>query len=279
MKNQFPQLGKLGTAFFSLVQTRRLEIVRLGDLQEPLRLTQDQEQQLLKRLTRNGFIVRLAPGIFLVPNKIPVGGFWQPNSNYLVLKLMELYKAKYYIGGMSVMQYYGLTTQIPNEITVFNNKLNAKKIIGSQTFNLIKVKSEKLAGRIAMDLRTGRVGVELANVENKVYIASLAQVILDGVQYWKRLGTLPDAYDWIEQYYQETALIAELVKLASLSANVITIRRVGYCLEKLGTPQSTLKPLRKKLTASQGWVVLDPNRPNKGKTNTEWRIIDNAEKL
>lgn len=270
MKKQLPQLGKLGTAFFSLAQTRLLKIVRLGDLQAPLRLTPDQEHQLLKRLTRNGFIVRLAPGKFLIPNKLPAGGFWQPNSNYLILKLMELYNAKYYVGGMSALQYYGLTTQIPNEITLFNDKVNAKKVIGSQTFNLIKIKSKKLAGRVAIDLK---------NAEGKIYIASLAQTVLDGVQYWKRFSTLPDAYDWIKQNSQNKDFVTQLVQLASQYSNIITIRRIGYYLESLGVSQSILKRLRKKLTAAQGWIVLDPNRSNQGKTNKQWRIIDNVEKL
>lgn len=270
MKKQPAQLGKLGTAFFSLVQTRRLEVIRLGDLQTPLRLTPDQEQQLLKRLTRNGFIVRLAQGVFLVPNKIPAGGFWQPNSHYVILKLMEYYKAKYYIGGLSAIQYYGLTTQIPNEITLFNDKINAKKTIGSQAFNLIKVKTENLAESTPIDLK---------NVDGKIYMATLAQTLLDAVQYWKRLGTLPDAYEWIKQNIKDKALIKELVRLTSVYSNIITIRRIGYCLETLGVTQSILEPLRNKLTATQGWVALDPNLTSKGKTNKQWRIIDNAEKL
>lgn len=268
MKN--PQLSKLGTAFFAFVQMRRLEIVRLGDLQESLRITSDQEHQLLKRLTRNGFIIRLKAGVFLVPSKIPAGGFWQPNSNYLILKLMDLYNAKYYIGGMSALQYHGLTTQIPNEITLFNDKINGKKIIGSQRFNLIKVKSDKLIGKIIINLK---------NNEEKIYIASLAQTILDGVQYWKRLGTLPDAYSWINQNYQKNDFVTELVYLASRTVNIISLRRIGYFLEKLGASQETIKPLRKKLTASKGWIPLDPNRPSQGKTNKQWRIIDNAKKL
>ncbi len=268
MKNQTPQLGKLGTAFFSLAQTRHLEIVRLGELQEPLGLSANQEHQLLKRLTRNGFIVRLLPGTFLVPNRIPAGGFCQPNSNYLISKLMALYQAKYYVGGMSAMQYYSLTNQIPNEITLFNNKINAKRIIGSQKFNLIKVQSEKLTGKIAIDLK---------NDEGEIYIASLAQTLLDAVQYWKRLGSVPDAYDWIKQKANNNELVSELVQLTSQCSNIITIRRIGYCLETCGISPLILKPLRKKLTATQGWVAFDPNRPSKGKTNKQWRIIDNAE--
>jgi predicted transcriptional regulator of viral defense system len=128
MKNQFPQLGKLGTAFFSLVQTRHLAIVYIGDLQEPLRLTADQEQQLLKRLTRNGFIIRLARGVFLVPNKIPAGGFWQPNSNYIILKLMEYYKAKYYVGGLSAIQYYGLQLRSPMKLLFLTIRSMPKKL-------------------------------------------------------------------------------------------------------------------------------------------------------
>lgn len=267
MKNKSPQLGRLGTAFFSLVQMRHMDEVRLGDLQAPLGLTADQEQQLLKRLTRNGFIIRLISGVFLVPNKIPVGGFWQPNSYYVILKLMQYYNAKYYIGGLSAMQYYGLTSQIPNEITLFNDKINAKKTIGTQRFHLIKVSDERLLGSWSIDTKT---------IDGEIYMATLAQTLLDAVQYWKRLGTLPEGYEWIKHNVRDMAVINELIRLATLGGNVITMRRIGYCLEMLGVSQNLLEPLRKRLTATQGWIVFDPNLASKGKTNKRWRIIDNA---
>jgi len=269
MKRKSPQLGKLGTAFFALAHIRQFKVVRLGDLQKPLKLNPSQEQQLLKRLTTSGFIIRLTRGVFLVPDKIPPGGYWQPSGYCIVKNLMVLYNAKYYIGGMSAIHFHHLTTQIPNEITVYNNKINGRKTIGVQRLYFIKTESNRLDGAISMKIKN----------EDEIFISSLARTILDAVQNWRQLGTLPEAYHWIAQNIKEKNLINDLIRLTAEHANIITMRRIGYYLTSAGIKSTRLQPILKRLTSSTGWVKLDPNQPSKGKTNKQWRVIDNAKKL
>lgn len=267
MKNRNPSLGMLGAKFFSFVQLHELAIVRLGDLQRILNVTPQQEQELLKRLARSGFILRLKRSVYLVPNKIPPGGHWQPDGKYIIAHYMNLYKADFYISGMYAMNYHGLTTQIPNELTIYNNKIYGPKKIGTQRVVFIKIASERMGG------------LEKIIAKNKmiVYIASLERVVLDAVYDWKKLGALPDAYEWIKERIDNKKFIRELIRLTVSYGNVITKRRIGYCLELFGVDKDMTKLLLKSIKSQTGWVLFNPYGPRKGKTDRKWRVIHNVE--
>jgi len=247
------------------VQMQRKEIVCLGDLQKALEITPTQEHELLKRLTRNGLILRLMRGVYLAPDKLPAGGYWQPSSFYLVAKYMEVLNAKYYISGLFAFHYYGLIKQIPNEITVYNNKRAGIKSLGVVSLRLIKVSDERIGG--FTNINTDK--------QTFVNIASLARTVLDAVYDWKKYNSLPQAYDWISSYKKDKNFIDELIKQTAEYGNVITIRRIGYCIELLGFNESITAPLQKKLISKTGWVLYNPLGPKKGKTNKRWRIINN----
>ncbi len=268
MKRKSPSLGRLGAKFFSLMQLKQQEIVMLGDLQSQLGLSGDQEQQLLKRLARSGLIIRLKPGIYLVPDIIPAGGFWQPDDYYLVAKYMEAIKANYYISGMLAFNYYGLSTQIPNEIMLYNDKISGIKKIGSLRLVLAKVPTSRINESNRIDLKN----------ENYVKIASLERTIFDSIYDWKRFGTLPDAYGWVKARLNDSKFLKEFVNITVKYGNTITIRRIGYLLDMNNVSKSTTSLLLNTLKSKSGWVLLDPYKEPKGSTNKKWRIIDNAKK-
>jgi len=142
------KLGSLGTKFFAYVQAREIEIVCLGDLQARLGLSPAQEQSLLKRLANSGFILRLKRGVYLVPERFPMGGSWQPNEYYLIAKYMQFVDAKYYIGGFVAIHYYGLTTQIPNVFTVYNDTFSGNRMIGKLKITFIKILPNRINGSV-----------------------------------------------------------------------------------------------------------------------------------
>lgn len=265
MKPKSPSLGKLGAKFFSWVQMHHKDIVRLGDLQKALDITATQEHELLKRLTRSGLILRLMRGIYLVPDKLPAGGYWQPSSFYLVAKYMEILNANYYISGLFAFHYYGLITQIPNEITIYNDKRSCVKRVGVVTLRLIKISNERIGGFVKIT----------DNNKASVNIASLARTMMDAVYDWKKYNSLPQAYEWISLYKKDAKLIKQLIKQTAQHGNIITIRRIGYCIESLGLDESITALLQKKLISKTGWVLYNPVGPKHGKTNKRWRIIYN----
>lgn len=266
MKEEKYSLGVLGSKFFALMQTRRQEIVRLGDLQISLGLSSSQEKELLKRLAKKGYLLRLQRGIYLIPATLQPGGYWQPNEFYIIAKYMETLDAKYYIGGLSALHHYHLTEQIPNQLVVYNDKISRKKKFGKLAVQFIKVSTDNIEGITEFNLPNNQV----------VNLASLARTILDAVNDWKRYQTLPSAYLWITEHYGNKNFLTEFISLSAKHANTNSLRRIGYCLEQLGVQDRALLPLSKKLKSIKSWVQLIPNNNYKGKTNSKWRVINNA---
>lgn len=261
-----PALGKLGSQFFALMQMNQQTLVHTGKLQKPLGITAESEKELLKRLARNGYILRLIKGIYLVPKRIPPGGGWQPNEYYIVAHVMKLYDAKYYIGGMTAFHYHGFIQQIPNQITVYNDKISTQKNIGKLSFIFIKTKAKRIKGTEKIQLPD----------KSTATIANLARTLMDAVYDWSRYSCLPEAYTWIKAYRDNETLLNELIQLTTDYSNKSTMRRIGYYLESLGINSKILKPLLDKLTPIKSWVPLDPYAATKGETNKKWRIIDNV---
>ena len=62
------------------LQMRRQRTVNTGELTGPLMLSSDQERELFRRMARGGLIARVRPGLYLVPDQLPLGGSWSPDS-------------------------------------------------------------------------------------------------------------------------------------------------------------------------------------------------------
>jgi predicted transcriptional regulator of viral defense system len=74
-------LGPRETLFFALMQMRGQRTVRTGELLDPMELTSQQEEELLRRLARGRLIARVRRGLYLIPSRLPVGGSWSPERS------------------------------------------------------------------------------------------------------------------------------------------------------------------------------------------------------
>lgn len=268
MQKQNPQLGPLGAKFFAYSQMNSLNLVRLGELQKALGLSAQQERRLLERLNKSGFIFRLQRGIYMVPEKIPAGGFWQPNEYLIIATYMQQHNAKYYIGGLAAFNRHGFSTQIPNQYTVYNDQVSGLKKFGKISVKFIKKASKNIIGFES---------VPITSENTKINIANQARTILDAINDDPRYHMLPEAYTWLEQKYKNADFLEQFILLSIKSSSKKTMRRIGFYLEKLGVSEHALKPIFQKLATTSDWIMLIPSTNRRGKTNKKWRIIDNAE--
>lgn len=259
-------LGPLGSKFFSLMQVRQQTLVRLGDLQASLGLNSSQEHALLKRLTNKGYLLRLQKGAYLVPQKLPAGGAWRANDYYIINQYMMLLGAKYYIGGISAVYYHGLTQQIPNQFTVYNDKYSGKRNFGKLRVAFIKVQSKRIVG----------FATTTVPHHGNVNIATLAKTLLDLIQDWPRYHLLEEAFDWLRQNSQKKEFLNEFVSLAANYSNKSTMRRLGYFMEKSGVNEKDLLPFLNQLDTIKSYVPLYPNLSTAGRKNNKWQVIDNV---
>lgn len=246
-------------------QMRQWRTVRTGDLIQPLQITAQQERELFARMNRKGLIAQVRRGLYLLPERLPLGRRWSPSEALALNTLMADQGACYQITGPNAFNRYGLDDQIPAGLTVYNTALSGLRNIGAVNLSLIRVASDRLGDTEQVDTPDGPM----------IY-ASLARALVDAVYDWSRFDTLPRAYNWIERELADGRICAaDLVRLTTRYGNQGTARRIGVWLQHCGTPPAKLAPLRRMLRSSTSLVSLIPDQPRRGRIDRQWGVILN----
>ncbi|HAP35528.1 MAG TPA: hypothetical protein DCQ28_06135 [Bacteroidetes bacterium] len=262
------RLGNLERQLFAYVQMRGKRTLQSGDLLNFLQITPVQERELLDRLNSVGAIAQVRRGLYLVPEKLPLGGKWSPTDILAINTLVEDQKGKYQICGPNAFNRYGFDEQIPTRMYVYNNRLSEERAIGSIAITLIKVNDNRLGDIEEMKTREGEIG----------FYSSRRRSLLDAVYDWSRFNTLPRAYQWIEkEITAKRVLPKDLVEVTLRYADVGTMRRIGFVLDKLGVQKTLLAKFRKVLKPSTSFISLIPSLPKRGIIDRQWGILINGE--
>ena len=262
------RLGKLETQFFAYVQMRRLRTIRPGDIAPPLQLTSDQERKLLSRLAKAGMIARVQRGLYLVPERLPLGGKWSPDGISVINMFMEEKQGRYQICGPNAFNRYAFDEQVPVRIYAYNSAMSGDRNVGAVALSLIKVDANRLGD--TDEFRTAE-GV------TAIY-SSRIRTLLDAVYDWSRFNSLPRAYEWIRNELRATRIDAKkLVDVTLRYGDTGTIRRIGLLLDREGVEEKLLRRLEKALKPSAGLIPWIPTRPKRGKINRRWGVVVNEE--
>lgn len=267
MKQTGPELGNLASRFFAYIQMKKQDIVRTGDLAPVLGIGRLQERDLLRRLARSGWIVRLKRGVYLVPPRIPAGGKYSPGTGLLLQQLMLDQNGQYQVCGPTAFYFYGFNGQIPNMTHVYNNRISGERSMGNMTFKFIKV----------ADKRLGATNTVSAGDGTGVIYPSRARALMDAVYDWSRFNSLPRGYEWIRQGFKsDRELASALVDVTARYGNQATARRIGYLLDTLDQTSMIGDRLLLQLSDSRSLIPWIPGRPEKGSVNRKWGLIVNG---
>ena len=260
------RLGKLETQFLAYLQMRKKTTIKTGEAQKTLSLTQSQEADLFRRLSAGRIITRVRPGLYLVPDRLPLGGTWAPGEIQALNALMDDRNGLYQICGPNSFHRYGYDEQVPNRLYVYNNKISGDRKIGPVQLTLIEVSRERLGGTVE---------VKTADGETAVY-SSRERTLVDAVYDWARFDTLPRAYEWIRADLREARISVEvLVNTIVRYGDVSTRRRFGFLLEREDCDPKWLSKLDRSLSSSGSFIPWIPRRPKKGKPSDRWGVVDN----
>jgi predicted transcriptional regulator of viral defense system len=219
-------------------------------------------------MSRGGLIARVRPGLYLVPPQLPLGGSWSPDETLALNTLMEDRQGRYQICGPNAFNRYGFTTQVPNRIYAYNNRISGERTIGAVALTLIKVADDRLGGTEKVRTAEGLLS----------FYSSRVRTLVDGVYDWSRFNSLPQAYEWIRNDLSEGRVkVPDLVKNTLLYGDKGTIRRIGLLLEQEGVKQTDLKKLEGVLPASQGCIPWIPDRAKRGTINRRWGVVINEQ--
>lgn len=266
MKQPGPEIGNLSSKFFAYAQLKKKDIVRVGELTPVLDITKPQELDLLRRLTKSGWIVRLKRGTYLVPPRIPAGGKYSPGVALILQALMEQENGKYQICGPTAFNFYNLDNQIPTVTYAYNNRISGNRTIGSLPFQFIKTADKRLGATKVVRSRGGAEAI----------YSSRARTLMDAVYDWSRFNSLPRGYDWIRQEVKKDFKLGlELAETAARYGNQATIRRIGYLLDTLLQDSRIADQLQRQLNKSKSLIPWIPARPARGAVNRKWGVIAN----
>lgn len=267
MKHSGKTLGDLSSRFFAFVQLKGINTIRIGELAPVLNLSPSQERNLLHRLSDSGWIVRLKRGVYIVPDRLPAGGRYNPGTSIILEKLMKEYGGKYQITGPTAFNFYGFDDQVPNMFYVYNNKISGNRKIGNQSFLFIKTTNQRLGSITEIATPQGT---------NIVY-SSKARTLVDAVYDWSRFNSLPRGYRWIEgELNTQPEIVSDLVYVTAKYSNQATIRRIGYFLDSLGQSPKLITQLVGQLSNSKSLIPWVPNMEVRGRVNRKWGIIVNG---
>ena len=262
------RLGRLEQQLFAFVQLRKLRTLRTGDLSGPLQITIKQERELLSRLSRAGMIAQVRRGLYLVPERLPLGGRWSPDEDLALNALLEAQNGRYQICGPNAFNRYGFDEQVPTRVYVYNNREWGDRRIGSVALTLIKVADERLGDTEAAQTSDGL----------KAVYSSRARTLLDAVYDWSRFNTLPRAYEWIRKELKAKRVTpVELVSITLKYGDIGTIRRMGALLEREDVPNLLLKKLERALPKTSSLIPWIPTKPKRGTVNRRWGVVINDE--
>ena len=248
------------------LQMRKCQIVKTGELTGPLELSREQERELFRRMAGGGLIARVRPGLYLVPERLPLGGAWTPDETLALNTLIEDRKGRYQICGPNAFNRYGFDDQIPNRIYAYNNRISGDRTIGAIALTLIKVADRRLGDTEEMQTVEGQTAV----------YGSRVRTLVDAVYDWSRFNTLPRAYEWTKRELATNRGGAEeLVAAALRYGDKGTIRRIGALLEMRGVETGLLLMLEKALSPSASLIPWIPTEPKRGKINRRWGVVLN----
>ncbi len=259
-------LGRLASGFFAFVQMRRHELIKTGEVAPVLGLSRAQERDLFRRLTRDGWIIRLRRGLYLAPRVLPAGGRWNPSESVVLPAFMKAIKGQYQISGPTAFNRYGFDDQVSNAVFVYNNRLSGSRRIGSTRYIFIRV----------TDARLGAVEKIRTPDGEELYYSSLERLLVDALYDWSRFNGIPRGFAWIRQELKKGSVKAtDLARVARLFGNQATLRRVGWVLEQAKSSSRALKIIKKGLSRSKFPVTMVPFKPRKGPIVKVWGVIDN----
>lgn len=270
MKYTKMQLGPLETKVLAWSQASGVRIFRTGELVRALKLRPEQERSLFAKMSKRGLLIQLMRGLYLAPVHLPPNKKWVPSQYFLLATLMREQKAEYQVTGLAAFNTYGLSTQIPNVLTVYNTIFSGRRTICGLAFDFIKVDQKRLGG-----ITTFKITEEEEN-ELVIKISSPPRTLVDAIYDYKRFNTLPKAYAWVAERISDRTLMQNFIAMTFQFGNIATKRRIGYLLEALSIEPKLIKPLFQSLTETTSYIPWIPGFEAKGGINKKWGVIING---
>ena len=220
-------------------------------------------------MSKSGVAIKMMRGLYLLPEITPSQA-WTPSEYYLLAVLMKEINTDYQITGLAAFNFHKLSTQIPNQLAVYNTQLSGRKKIGNVIFNFIKVNKNRLGDTVSFSVKDSSGNIE-------IFISSLTRTIVDAIYDYERFATIPEVYSWIMDRKLDKKFLRNLIKSAIHFGNIGTCRRIGYLLDLLKISPRITNQILKDLPMTNSLIPMIPQLPIRGLNDRKWGVVVNGE--
>jgi predicted transcriptional regulator of viral defense system len=252
-------LGSKNARLLTTLAGRGKTIFSVEDAQQIAGGSYHATLELMRRLVKAGWVVRLGAGKYAVVS-LAAGNEAIPEANRLVIARELADNAPYYISHDSALEVHNMLTRPVTTVTITTTRRMLGRKILNVPYRFVTAKPENMWGYSPVWIMPSE----------QVQVSDLERTILDGL-------ARPDLCAGISEVAiglwmrKENLNWEKLVDYAGRLRNQAAVKRLGYLLEiyELGT-EKTISALQELVGPS--YALLDPMLSSQGHYLARWRL-------
>lgn len=249
--------------FLSILASEGKRVFSFKDAIEASLWKSDTIKQLLSKLTKKKWLVRLEKGKYLI---VPFEALLCREFTEHEFIITSTLVTPYYIGFRTALNYYGYTEQVAPVVYVVTTKRKAPVTVGGVKYQFVTFKPERFFG-IKSIWMSGM----------KINISSPEKTIIDSLVFLEYAGGIVEVAKALF-FGQEEIKLEEIIECGRKMESGAAMQRLGFLLEffSLGN-EKILKEILS--LSSRSYAKLDTVGGDFGKYNSKWKLRINVSSL
>ena len=220
-------------------------------------------RQIIYQLKKKGILKPITKGVYYY-SPLEAGPAGARINEFLIPHIL-FPKGNYYVGYSNMYNYYGFTDQIFQTFYVLNTSRQRERTIGGIPFKLVKISPKRMYG--------------LENIKisgSEIMVSDRERTMVDLIYFPDPVGGLKKAFEILgKEISSGKSDIKKLIKYTASFPAISTRKRIGFVLDRCGTPKNILAPLEKSIK-NTSLVTLFGSKSRKGTIDNKWKVIIDA---
>lgn len=256
-------LGDLGSKLLTTLSAEDNIIFTAGDAQIITGTSMATTRRMINRLLERKWLVRLAPGRYLIV-PLSAGEQGETSENWYVVAKHLIAPNPYYLSHYSALDIHEMITQPLMTVFITTTKRRESRSVLGASFQFIHTSQSRLWG----------IDEVWVKPEKKVSVSDLERTIIDCLDNPKYCGGVSELGKGL-WYKRDEIDYTKLVKYVDRFGSKAVAKRLGFLLELYGIGGAAVSGL--KTYNTPGYVSLDPSLPIKGQYLNRWHLRVNLD--
>jgi len=232
-------------------------IFTVDDARATLSISKRHLDNLLQSLVNKKWLKRIERGKYLIiPLEAGPKREWSEEAFVIASHLVEPYAVSYW----SALNYWGLTEQIPQTVSIETTKRKSEKDILGVSFKFVTISKKKFFGLTR---------IWFGNREVK--ITDKEKTIIDCLNHPQYCGGMTEAAKGLVNGTEAGINLETLSVYAERLHNLTVFKRLGYLSEIFALPVKDFSNRWRKQISS-GYSLLDPTGKKSGRYYSKWNL-------